>query len=160
LVRLDLVDDAAAQQANHEDGAATTQYTEIELTDAHAHRNSLVALSRTLWQTLNLDEQFVKHSIHEGRGTFRALNCITNFSGIEPPEIVTPFGFLNSQGCTAGVAEIVRHRNTIFVNQRVRKTRFYISERQILTTWRTSRNENAARVHWQEYSRGPIWNIS
>jgi hypothetical protein len=93
LVRLDLVDDAAAQQANHEDGAATTQYTEVELTDAHAHRNSLVALSRTLWQTLNLDEQFVKHSIHEGRGTFRALNCITNFSGIEPPEIVTPFGF-------------------------------------------------------------------
>jgi hypothetical protein len=48
-------------------------------------------LSRTLWQTLDLDEQFVKHPIREGRGTFRTLKCITNFSGSEPPEIVTPF---------------------------------------------------------------------
>jgi len=67
---------------------------------------------------------------------------------------------LNSQRCKAGVAEIVQHRNTTFVHQRVRKTRFYLSKRQTLATCRTFRNENAARVHGQDYSRGPNWNIS
>jgi putative ribosome biogenesis GTPase RsgA len=41
LVRLDLVDDAQlSKQITKMTRPLTTQYTEVELTDAHAHRNS------------------------------------------------------------------------------------------------------------------------